>query len=130
LTAPLRHLRLDSVCGPAVSWANGEAVPGLDPHDKGSPRFRGTLSTGWLVMAVRGSFDVVVVGGGIAGSVVAGVLARSGVRMLVAEKESRFRDRIRGESTYPWGMAEAARLGAGAVFEQAGAVDLAGTRVY
>ena len=81
-------------------------------------------------MAVRSSFDVVVVGGGIAGSVLAGVLARSGVQVLVAEKEPRFRDRIRGESTYPWGVAEAARLGVGAVFEQAGAVELVGTRVY
>ena len=81
-------------------------------------------------MAVRSSFDVVVVGGGIAGSILAGVLARSGVQVLVAEKEPRFRDRIRGESTYPWGVAEAARLGAGAVFEQAGAVALVGTRVY
>ena len=81
-------------------------------------------------MAVRSSFDVVVVGGGIAGSVLAGVLARSGVQVLVAEKERRFRDRIRGESTYPWGVAEAARLGVGAVFEQAGAVELVGMRVY
>jgi 2-polyprenyl-6-methoxyphenol hydroxylase-like FAD-dependent oxidoreductase len=81
-------------------------------------------------MGMRSSFDVVVVGGGIAGSILAGVLARSGVQVLVAEKEPRFRDRIRGESTYPWGAAEAARLGVGAVFEQAGAVELVGTRVY
>jgi flavin-dependent dehydrogenase len=38
-------------------------------------------------MGVRSSFDVVVVGGGIAGSILAGVLARSGVQVLVAEKE-------------------------------------------
>jgi 2-polyprenyl-6-methoxyphenol hydroxylase-like FAD-dependent oxidoreductase len=81
-------------------------------------------------MVVRGRFDVVVVGGGIAGSILAGVLARSGVQVLVAEKEPRFRDRIRGESTYPWGVAEAARLGTGTVFEQAGAVELVGTRIY
>lgn len=83
-----------------------------------------------MATVVRAGFDVVVVGGGLAGSVLAGVLARSGVQVLVAEKEPRFRDRIRGESTYPWGVAEAARLGAGAVFEQAGAVELAGMRVY
>ena len=62
-------------------------------------------------MVVRAGFDVVVVGDGIAGSVLAGALARSGAQVLVAEKEPRFRDRIRGESTYPWGVAEAARLG-------------------
>lgn len=91
---------------------------------------RGDPGAGWLAVAVRGSFDVVVVGGGIAGSVLAGALARSGVQVLVAEKEPRFRDRIRGEGTYPWGVAEAARLGAGAVFEQAGAVELVGVRFY
>jgi 2-polyprenyl-6-methoxyphenol hydroxylase-like FAD-dependent oxidoreductase len=94
-------------------------------HGSGEPQ-----GAGWLAVAVRKSFDVVVVGGGIAGSVLAGVLARSGVQVLVAEKEPRFRDRVRGESTYPWGVAEAARLGVGAVFEQAGAVELTGMRFY
>jgi 2-polyprenyl-6-methoxyphenol hydroxylase-like FAD-dependent oxidoreductase len=75
-------------------------------------------------MGLQREFDVVVVGGGIAGSVLGGVLARSGVRVLVAEKEPRFRDRIRGEAILPWGVAEAARLGVASLFGQAGAVEL------
>ncbi len=37
-------------------------------------------------------FDVIVVGGGIAGSALAGVLAQSGLGVLVVEREERFRD--------------------------------------
>ena len=82
-------------------------------------------------MAVGGdSFDVVVVGGGIAGSVLAGVLARDGVGVLVAEKEPRFRDRIRGEATLPWGVAEALRMGVAELFERAGGTELIGLGRY
>lgn len=76
------------------------------------------------------SFDVVVVGGGIAGSTLAGVLAREGVSVLVAEKSPRFRDVVRGEGTSPWGVADVDRLGVGFLFERAGAVDLDGLRFY
>ena len=58
-------------------------------------------------MVTGRSFDVIVVGGGIAGSTLAGVLARSGLGVLVVEKEARFRDRVRGEATLPWGLADA-----------------------
>ena len=44
-------------------------------------------------------FDVIIVGGGIAGSTLGGVLVRAGLGVVVVEKEARFRDRIRGEST-------------------------------
>lgn len=67
-------------------------------------------------------YDVIVAGGGIAGSCLAGVLARAGLGVLVVEKEPRFRDRIRGEGTWPWGVAEARRAGLGEVLDQAGAV--------
>ena len=56
-------------------------------------------------------FDVVIVGGGIAGSTLGGVLARAGLGVLVVEKEARFRDRIRGEGTWPWGWPKRARPG-------------------
>ena len=57
------------------------------------------------------TYDVIVIGGGIAGSCIAGILARNGHGVLVVEKEATFRDRIRGEGTWPWGVVEARRAG-------------------
>jgi 2-polyprenyl-6-methoxyphenol hydroxylase-like FAD-dependent oxidoreductase len=56
-------------------------------------------------------FDVVVVGGGIAGSAFAGLVAERGVRVLVLEKTVEFADENRGEMLWPWGVREAQRLG-------------------
>src|SRR4051812_3435716 len=67
-------------------------------------------------------FDVVIVGGGIAGSSLGGVLARGGLGVLVVEKEARFRDRIRGEGTWPWGVVEAHRAGLADLLDVAGTV--------
>jgi 2-polyprenyl-6-methoxyphenol hydroxylase-like FAD-dependent oxidoreductase len=61
--------------------------------------------------ATRQRFDVVVVGGGVAGASFATRLASAGVRVAVVERERTFRDRIRGEALHPWGAAEVARLG-------------------
>jgi 2-polyprenyl-6-methoxyphenol hydroxylase-like FAD-dependent oxidoreductase len=55
--------------------------------------------------------DVIVVGGGLAGSTLATVLARVGRRVLVLERETAFKDRVRGENMLPWGAAAARRLG-------------------
>ena len=55
--------------------------------------------------------DVVIVGGGIAGSALAIALARGGVEVVVLEATEVFEDRVRGESMMPWGVAEAAGLG-------------------
>src|SRR5690606_27922236 len=46
-----------------------------------------------------------------AGASVARAVAASGAKVLVLERETRFRDRVRGDMMYPWGMAEARRLG-------------------
>jgi 2-polyprenyl-6-methoxyphenol hydroxylase-like FAD-dependent oxidoreductase len=55
-------------------------------------------------------YDVAVIGGGLAGSVLGRSLACAGLRVLIIERQRQFKDRVRGETTYPWGVAEAARL--------------------
>jgi 2-polyprenyl-6-methoxyphenol hydroxylase-like FAD-dependent oxidoreductase len=76
------------------------------------------------------AFDVIIVGGGIAGSTLGGVLARGGLGVLVVEKEARFRDRIRGEGTWPWGVAEARQAGLADLLDAAGTVELRALKRY
>jgi 2-polyprenyl-6-methoxyphenol hydroxylase-like FAD-dependent oxidoreductase len=56
-------------------------------------------------------YDVITIGGGVGGAALAFALARAGKRVLVVEREARFRDRVRGEYLEAWGVAEARRLG-------------------
>src|SRR5262245_49033381 len=56
-------------------------------------------------------YDIITVGGGLAGSTLAKNLAERGYRVLVLERETQFRDRVRGEQMHPWGVAEARALG-------------------
>jgi 2-polyprenyl-6-methoxyphenol hydroxylase-like FAD-dependent oxidoreductase len=56
-------------------------------------------------------YDVIIVGGGLAGSSLAIALAPIGARILIVEHQDQFRDRIRGEVLMPWGSLEAKRLG-------------------
>lgn len=44
-------------------------------------------------------------------SALAIAMARSGARVLVLEREKKFRDRVRGEGLVPWGVTEARKLG-------------------
>ncbi len=62
-------------------------------------------------------FDVVVIGGGVAGAACAFRLAGAGAHVLVLERAPRFADRVRGDVMYPWGVAEARRLGLGGVLD-------------
>jgi 2-polyprenyl-6-methoxyphenol hydroxylase-like FAD-dependent oxidoreductase len=51
------------------------------------------------------------VGGGLGGAALAKSMAEHGARVLVVEREKRFKDRIRGEFLAPWGAADAQALG-------------------
>src|SRR5689334_15899968 len=55
--------------------------------------------------------DVVVVGGGIAGSALAAMLAAQGLGVIVLERQVAYRDKVRGEYLHPWGAIEAGLLG-------------------
>jgi menaquinone-9 beta-reductase len=58
-----------------------------------------------------GSYDIITVGGGIAASAFAIVMAERGAKVLVLEREKQFKDRVRGEAIVSWGVAEANELG-------------------
>lgn len=56
-------------------------------------------------------YDLIIVGGGLAGSALGKVMAECGARVLTAERTTAFRDRVRGEGMHPWGVAETRELG-------------------
>src|SRR5262245_37625562 len=57
------------------------------------------------------TYDIITVDGGLGGSALAKVMAEHGARVLVLERETQFKDRVRGEFMAPWGVAEAQKLG-------------------
>jgi menaquinone-9 beta-reductase len=59
----------------------------------------------------RVDFDVITIGGGIAGASLARAMAQAGHRVLVLERATRFTDRVRGEQLASWGAGEAHALG-------------------
>ena len=59
----------------------------------------------------RQSYDIITVGGGIAASALAKAMAERGARVLVLERETKFKDRVRGEGLVCWGGGEARELG-------------------
>ncbi len=67
------------------------------------------------------SWDLICVGGGLGGAGLAHAMARSGARVLVLERETRFRDRVRGEYLECWGVVEANALGLDGALAAAGA---------
>jgi 2-polyprenyl-6-methoxyphenol hydroxylase-like FAD-dependent oxidoreductase len=56
-------------------------------------------------------YDVVTVGGGLGGAALAKVLAAAGSKVLVLERTTEFKDRVRGEVLVPWGRVQAEKLG-------------------
>lgn len=74
--------------------------------------------------------DVAIVGGGIAGGALAIVLRRAGMNVALIERESGYRDRIRGEAAHPWGVREINALGLRPFLDAAGAIELPLWRRY
>ena len=64
--------------------------------------------------------DIVIVGGGLGGASLAGKLAGTGLAVTILERETEFRDRVRGEWMAPWGVAELQSLGLYERFREAG----------
>ena len=68
--------------------------------------------------------DIIVIGGGVGGSAFAKAMAEVGARVLVLERETHFRDRVRGEAIMPWGVVEAGELGIRDAIASSGAHEL------
>jgi 2-polyprenyl-6-methoxyphenol hydroxylase-like FAD-dependent oxidoreductase len=51
-------------------------------------------------------YDLLIIGGGLAGSALGRSMALAGFKVLIIEKEMKFRDRVRGEVLLPWGSVE------------------------
>ncbi|MDG9701582.1 NAD(P)/FAD-dependent oxidoreductase [Streptomyces sp. DH37] len=62
-------------------------------------------------MAKSERIDAVVVGGGIAGSALAAALAGDGHQVLLLERQTVYRDKVRGEVINCWGVEELIQLG-------------------
>src|SRR5262245_11966343 len=58
-----------------------------------------------------GTYDIITVGGGLGGASLAKAMAEQGARVLVLEREQPFKDRVRGEVLWPWGVVELQKLG-------------------
>jgi 2-polyprenyl-6-methoxyphenol hydroxylase-like FAD-dependent oxidoreductase len=58
-----------------------------------------------------GTYDIIIIGGGLGGATLAQAMAEHGARVLVLEREQQFKDRVRGEIMAPWGVAETQALG-------------------
>jgi menaquinone-9 beta-reductase len=56
-------------------------------------------------------YYIITVGGGLGGATLAKAMAENGARVLILERERQFKDRVRGEGTFPWGVAELQKLG-------------------
>ena len=67
------------------------------------------------------TYDIITVGGGIAGSILARAMAQHGAKVLVLESATSFRDRVRGEAIAPWSTKETMEMGVYDILMAAGA---------
>lgn len=83
---------------PVVSFRASQTGFGNNACERSAPR------------SMKNNYDVVIAGGGLAGAAFALRLAPR-FQVLVVERERKFKDRVRGETLMPWGVAEAKKLG-------------------
>ena len=76
------------------------------------------------------SYDIITIGGGIGGSTLAKAMAEQGARVLVLERETEFKDRVRGEAMPPWGTAEAKLLGIYQLWQDTCGQDIPWLEIY
>src|SRR5262249_55052104 len=105
---------------PSLRGESVDASPARGPFGRGLTRRKLVSRTGRLqtlattkrgISLARDGYDIITVGGGLGGAALAKSMAEHGARVLVLEREKRFKDRIRGEFMAPWGVAEAQALG-------------------
>jgi 2-polyprenyl-6-methoxyphenol hydroxylase-like FAD-dependent oxidoreductase len=77
-----------------------------------------------------GTYDIITVGGGLGGSTLAKAMAECGARVLVLEQETRFRDRIRGENIWCWGVVELKTLGVYELLRRTCACEIVWSDIY
>ena len=75
-------------------------------------------------------YDIITVGGGLGGASLAKVMAEHGSRVLVVERETEFKDRVRGEAMSPWGVTDSRRIGILDVLMDAGGHELPRAQAY
>jgi menaquinone-9 beta-reductase len=75
-------------------------------------------------LSMSTDYDLVAIGAGIGGSTLAYSMAEAGARVLLLERETEFKDRVRGEVLVPWGVAEARVLNIEGALKAAGAHSL------
>jgi hypothetical protein len=98
--------------------AGSVPIPRSVPVGRRSPGALGVATTARVsvveeaMMSIpREAFEVIIIGGGIAGDALAAVLAGAGRAVPVLEWSTVYRDQVRGELFQPWGVTEARRLG-------------------
>ncbi|HXJ43129.1 MAG TPA: NAD(P)/FAD-dependent oxidoreductase, partial [Bryobacteraceae bacterium] len=69
-------------------------------------------------------YDLIVIGGGIAGGALTVAMARRGASVLMLERSRSYVDRVRGEYLAPWGVGELQKLGLAEIAYEAGAQTL------
>jgi 2-polyprenyl-6-methoxyphenol hydroxylase-like FAD-dependent oxidoreductase len=80
--------------------------------------------------SMSSSYDLAIAGGGLSGAALAINMVQHGARVLVIERETKFKDRVRGEVMFPWGYAEAHALGVAKRLAEAGGHHLNWVETY